>query len=148
MKLSPILCVFIFLLSCSSNTLLNDDITNLTLSEKKDIVDSKIEETEIIMQKPEKLTVLFFKNIVYDVAPVNNKKVENKIVKERVTSDDFLVVADWMINNIRFIKVRNVKTEEETLLREGTTVGNIELIERNLFFYKFKINEEIIEVKR
>lgn len=148
MKLSSILCFFIFLLSCSSNTLLNDDITNLTLSEKKDIVDSKIEDTEIIIQNPEKLTVLFFKNIVYDVAPVNNKKVENKIVKERVTPDDFLVVADWMINNIRFIKVRNVKTEEETLLREGTTAGNIVLIERNLFFYKFKINEEIIEVKR
>lgn len=147
MKLSSILCVFIFLLSCSSNTLLNDDITTLTLSEKKDIIDSKIEDTEIIMQKPEKLTVLFFKKIVNDVAPVNNK-VEKKIVKERVTPDDFLVVADWMINNIRFIKVRNVKTEEETLLREGTTVGNIALIERNLFFYKFKINEEIIEVKR
>lgn len=146
MKLLPILYLFIFL-SCSSNTLLNDDIINLTLSEKNKIIDSKIEDTEIIMQKPEKLTVLFFKKIVNNVAPIS-KTIENKIKKENIKSEDFQVIADWMLNNIRYIKIRNIKTEEETLIKEGTTVGNIVLIERNLFFYKFKINEDIIEVKR
>ena len=52
------------------------------------------------------------------------------------------------MKGVRLIKMQNIKTGKEYVIKEGNKTGEIVLIERELQFYKFKINNQIIRVAR
>ena len=137
--------ILLFLLfSCTSKFSYNDN--NIEKKDKK-IVEKK-EKEKIKDVEPEELSRLFYKSYVKSVKKV--VKEERIIIKEtnKINPEDYTVIIDWMVGGIRYVKVKNKVTMNEYVIKEGDNTTTIILVERNLFFYKFKINGTIIEVKR
>ena len=141
-----ILILFLLLFSCSNTNI----ITNVNKEKKEKQTEEKKEKQKINEVKAEELSRLFYKSYI---------KKEIKIVKENITKkeeveqgkvnpEDYTVLIDWMAAGIRYVKLKNKKTMNEYVIKEGDTNSTIILVERTLFSYKFKINGNIIEVKR
>jgi hypothetical protein len=130
--------IFLILLSCNDAKVEkkeNKKNVKSNVTEKKDKIESGA---------PEQLSTLFYKYV-----PVKNdtgEKKQNVIVKTAVP--DYRVIIDWMVSNKRYVKLKNMATGVEYVVMEGDTGSNIKLIQRTLFYYKFNINGQIIEVKR
>lgn len=139
--------IIIFLISCSNINIINHSVKEK--KEKKSI--EKKEKQKILEIKAEDLSTLFFNNY---------KKVENKTIKKveytkkevvvnnKIDASDYTVIIDWMVNGVRYVKLRNKKLMNEYIIKEHDTNSSIILVERSLFYYKFKIDGQIIEVKR
>ena len=143
-----IVFICILFVNCSNNTLVNRH--NLTKKNKIDKSDLTNDIIIVSIRKPEELSTLFYRNVV--VKRIITKKIETKTTireeKEKINASDYKVVTDWMVNNIRYVKLRNIKTGVETTVRDGDRSKDIILLERSLFYYKFQINNQIIEVNR
>jgi hypothetical protein len=146
--------VLIIIFGCTNN--LNYNADKLKSSTNKIInTKNKLEISEDIA--PEKLSNLFYENVNINYSNtmkrknpeninLNQPQSQNQITG--IDSNDYKVIVDWMVSDTRYIKLKNLKTNTETVIKDSDKNSPIILVERNLFFYKFKINGQIIEVKR
>ena len=93
------------------------------------------------------LVFLFFNRSNFVLDKENAKKVNVKNILS-VSAADFKAVAEWQVDNRRRVKLKNIKTGREYIVVEGDDKGEVIMLERDLFSYKFKINNEIIRIKR
>ena len=148
MKKSITILVLLFLIfSCNNNEENQIDREK----KKKATQETTVEEDNSIAKKqaPLELATLFFPRSYFVRKPPPPPVVKKpEVIKPRVSGTDYKVIADWMVAGKRRIKLQNTRTGREYLINEGVTTGEIILVERGLLYYKFKVNGNIIEVKR
>jgi hypothetical protein len=139
------LLTILIMFSCNEN----DESASLKINKKissKKNTKQKIEKIEDVA--PVKEAALFFNGYgEVKAAPVIIQKVIAG-VKPAVNQGDYKVIVDWKIGEQRYLKLKNMKTGVENVIKDGDTSGNIILIERTLMSYKLKIEGQIVEVKR
>jgi hypothetical protein len=134
--------ILILFLSCTGDDMQNSSKKNGSKKNKvTPVTVDKIDEVS-----PENLSSLFFNRPVMTSSVKKSEKTVT--VVPQPNAGNYKVIIDWMVTNKRYVKLKNVVTGEETIVREGDTSSNIILLERTLFTYKFKINGQIVEVKR
>ncbi|MCG8569148.1 MAG: hypothetical protein MJB14_03320 [Spirochaetes bacterium] len=140
--------IFFILFACSQA---NSGITIADPSKRQ----KKNEDQEIKVikkEKPADLATLFYPTSAFvPQKPVQNNRpvtVQPKPTKSNINSQDYKVIAEWMVNDVRQIKIKNLRTREEIIIKEGDPTGKIILVERSLFYYKLKIDGEVIQVNR
>ena len=139
--------LIIILFSCSNNNIINHNIKE----KKKKETEEKKEKQKINEVKADELSRLFFKDYVKTEKKITKDKeirVKEIIQIEKIDAADYIVIIDWMVNGVRYLKLKNKKSMNEYIIKEGDTNSSIILLERTLFTYKFKIDGQIIEVKR
>jgi hypothetical protein len=81
----------------------------------------------------------------------NFAKQTAKTVAEKpaeVNSNDFKVIVDYQYEGGRKIRLKNIKSGKEYVIKDNEKSGEIALVERSLLYYKFKIGNSIIKVKK
>jgi hypothetical protein len=130
-----------FLFSCANVDIIRVQRNNSTES-YQDVTQDKV-----IESKPaSNLALLFFDKRYFNTGPVTKTTTTIK-PESRINSADYRVIVDWMKDGVRHVKVQNIRTGAEYIVKEGDRSGTILLIDRTLFSYKFLINgvEVIIE---
>jgi hypothetical protein len=94
----------------------------------------------------EEYVYLFFNRAFF--IKTDNKNDHNDIQMPLIHENDFKSVIEFQIQGNRYIKLRNIKTGEEYIIKEGDKKGNVVLLERTLQYYKFKFNNTVIKVNR
>ncbi len=139
--------LFIFF-SCSKFDIAENSVNNSNgkgKTEKEKIIN----EEKIESVSSDKLAVLFFEKRLEQ-----NKIVIKEIKKEKVLefkkSVDYNIkfIADWTIDNTRYVKFKDINNNLEYVINENDKTGKIVILERTLFSYKIKIDDNVVEVKR
>lgn len=120
---------------------------------KKDNTDKKVEDAGSVDLLDYNIPINEFVYLFFDKSffvKINENKSSTPTKKIEIGNpDDYKAVVDWLVEgNKRYIRLKNIKTGKEYIVKEGNTKGEVILLERNLFFYKFKIGNTIIKVKR
>ena len=124
------------------------------VSTKKNKTEKKVEDAGTVDHLDYNIPINEFVYLFFDksffVKKNENKKVQINNVKIDIGNpDDYKAVVDWLVEgNKRYIRLKNIKTGKEYIVKEGNTRGEVILLERNLFYYKFKIGNTVIKVKR
>jgi hypothetical protein len=146
-KLLLLLLSLLILISCSKSS--------IKLVSKKDSQKNKKTEEEIKTidhldyDIPTNEFVYLFFNKSYFVNKPVNKTNTIKHDPGIGNPEDYKAVIDWQVEGDgRYIKLENKTTGKVFIVKEGDTRGEAILLERNLFYYKFKIRNTIIKVKR
>lgn len=128
--------------------------SSVKLANKKDSQESKnIESLKTIDHidsnvPTDEFVYLFFDRSYFVKKQVNNAKAPASKLVEGNTAD-YKAVIDWQVEGDgRYIKFMNIKTGKVYIVKEGDTKGEAVLLNRNLFYYKFKIGNMIVKVKR
>jgi hypothetical protein len=133
----------IILISCSSPKIMKVDKI-----ERKENIKSADAANELENIKKEipvnELAYLFFNKAYFQKNETSAVKKDTAAVNE----NDYKAVVEWRYKDTRRIKLKNIKTGKEYVITESDRSGEIILVERNLFYYKFKIGNTIIKVKR
>lgn len=134
------ICLSTLIFSCNEDvaekSAVKKNADNKQLQRKNDIIKDVA---------PEKLATLFFKYVPQKQAVVETKK---EIVARKIDGSRYRVVIDWMVANKRYVKLKDLTTGREHVVIEGDNSSNIRIVERTLFTYKFRIDGQIVEVKR
>jgi len=136
-----ILLILFTLFSCSNNSIEINKNRSKTSEITKEIEDQN--ELNKKVSSNEFVYLFFNRNYFIKKTPV--KEVKNI---EQIRGEDYRVIIEWQVEGERFIRVKNLKTNKETVVKEGVKSGNIILIKRALDFYTFKIDNTIVKVKR
>lgn len=94
------------------------------------------------------LVYLFFDKSFFIEKPVKSTSANKNENIIPVNSNDYKAVIDWQVKGGRQIRVLNIKTGKEYIIKDWEKTGEAVLLERNLFYYKIKIGNSIIKVKR
>ncbi len=94
------------------------------------------------------LVYLFFDKSFFIEKPVKSTSANKNENIIPVNSNDYKAVIDWQVKGGRQIRVLNIKTGKEYIIKDWEKTGEAVLLERNLFYYKIKIENSIIKVKR
>ena len=96
------------------------------------------------------MNLYIFFNKYFFVKKENNNKGKRVVNNKDIGNPaDYKAIVDWQEDNgVRYIRLKNLKTGQEYIVKEGSSRGEVILLERSLFFYKFKIHNQIIKVKR
>lgn len=142
----------LLLFSCSTDSGIELGQNNGNRNNKRSSSDDTKEQEMIEGVSPERLATLFFdESYIFrpQKKPVTIKRTTPvKRVSPTINPAEYKVIADWMVSNKRHIKVKNLRTNVEVIVKEGQKTGEIILIERTFFTYKLKIQGQIIEVAR
>ena len=147
MKQIFILLLIFILLICCSGSKKNNIIDKKDNPDKNEKLNNDTNDYKDISQEVKiKEYVYLFYNKSYFI----KKKVVKKEVKKEFTIDqnDYKVIIDWQVKGERMIKLKNIKTGKEYIIKENDKLGEVILVERSLRDYKFKIKNIIIRVKR
>lgn len=149
-----IYCIVAALLifSCSTDSGIELGQGNRDRNNNRSSSDSNKDKEIIEGVSPERLATLFFdESYIFkpQKKPVTIKRTTtvNRVLPT-INPAEYKVIADWMVSNKRHIKVKNLRTNVEVIVKEGQQSGEIILIERTFFTYKLKIQGQIIEVAR
>lgn len=113
--------------------------------EKKQNIEADIDKQQKLISSNE-FVYLFFSKLNF----INTEKPSKNSIKNELlmNSSDLKVIVDWQVEGGRNIKIKNNKTGNIFTIREGNNAGEITLVERNLRYYLFKIENTIIKVPR
>lgn len=151
MRYIPIVILILLFISCSGDSGIELVQGGNRGNNRDRNKDSEVEKEMIEGVSSERLSTLFFAEayIFRPKKPTTTQKTTTvKRTLPTVNAWDYKVIADWMVSNRRHIKVKNLKTNVEIIVKEGQKTGEIVLIERTFFNYKLKIKGQIIEVAR
>ena len=97
--------------------------------------------------KTDEFVYLFFDKSNFQSKPAALKTVKKEVAE--LNPNDYKVIVDWLIEDgTRQIKLKNLKTGQVYIIKENDKSGEIILLERNLFDYKFRIGDQTVKVKR
>lgn len=147
-----LVAVLFLIFSCSTDSGIELGQGNSNRNNNRSSSDADKEQDIIEGVSPERLATLFFDE-AYIFRPQKTKVPVKKYVPVKkvtptINPAEYKVIADWMVSNRRHIKVKNLRTNVEIIVKEGQKTGEIILIERTFFTYKLKIQGQIIEVAR
>jgi hypothetical protein len=149
MKFLFIFILFILISCFNSNVKLNINKKSKIEKNVKDTDSDSIDHLDYNIPINEFVYLFFDKS--FFVKTQNNSN-NRQIVRQKIdigNPDDYKAIVDWQENNgERYVRLKNLKTGKEYIVKEGDTRGEVILLERNLFFYKFKIGNQVIKVKR
>jgi hypothetical protein len=139
--------IIIILLNCYNSGV------KLNLNKKSKTKNIPIEEEKTIDNidyevKLEDFASLFFDKSIFIKKQSSGSIPSISIQKPMLNSDNFKAIIDWQVKGGRQIKLLNIKTGKEYIIRDWEKTGDNILLERDLFYYKIKIENQIIKVKR
>jgi len=141
-----ILLLFIFILSCYSPSIVINEKKSSTSKKNASVPDKRESEQKKEILSDE-FVYLFFDKSSFVKKPVILPKEQKPVIVE-INSNDYKVIVDWQFEGGRSIRLKNIKTGKEYVVKDSDKTGEIVLIERSLFYYKFKIGNTIIKVKK
>lgn len=109
---------------------------------------STVSETGVLSVKriaPEQLAELVYPEKIKPVQVVQ-KPAKPQIVKKDVGK--YKIVAEWMVNGVRWVKVCEEITGIEHSFREDAQSGDIKVVGKNLMSYTLDIDGVMVEVAR
>ena len=147
MRKAVLFFLLFFLFSCSQKNELVVNRNNRGGSKSEENRTDQTTDTGEVA--PLELSTLFYSKS-YFVKKVTRpvKPKEKPVIKPVIDAAVYKVIADWMVAGKRHIKLKNTRTGKEYLVKEGAETGDVILLERGLFTYRFKINGIEIEVNR
>lgn len=152
MKKLLFLLIIIALFSCYDNSIVQ---TTPKKKDKKTTETESIEEIEKAekdkkISKTEYVLLFFRRDQIFKKKPTPTPVITIKtdVFTPTISARDYKVIVDWQVEGGRKIKLKNVRTGKEHIIIEGDTTGEIILVERNIHFYKFKIENTIIKIER
>jgi len=135
----------ILLFSCSSPEIMKILKTKKVMNDKSiDKKKNKLENIEKV--KPEELVGLFYDTP--EIIPKSEKKKDLVNKTSQINPADYTIIIDWMVEGVRYIKIKNNKTGQLYIVKEGDKDSNIILLYRDYFKYRFRIDGTEVEIKR
>lgn len=108
--------------------------------------EKNIEEESKEQVQSAEFVYLFFDRSVFQKKPAPKVK---KVDVPKVNPEDYKAIVEWQAEGgKRAVKLKNIRTGQEYIVTEGDTNGDVILEERNLLYYKFKINGQVIRINR
>ena len=139
----PLFIILTF--SCSSPELIRN-ITEKTTVKKESANKVNITLDKIERVSPEELSGLFYDKqmtfIKKELMPETVKKTND------VNPADYTIIIDWMVEGKRCVKLKNNKTGQIYIVKEDDKNGNVVLLYRDYFKYRFRIDGTEVEIKR
>lgn len=154
MKRYLTVCFLLLLLAAASGCVQPGIVAGKTKSDQNKTKNADATTDAALIEKYDnnKLVLMFFER--YEVFPpkrvetVITNPVQEKPVEVVKKHYNIRYIADWVKDGKRYVKFKDMKTNTEYVIQENSKTGYIQVIERSLFHYKLKIEDEIIEVKR
>jgi hypothetical protein len=144
-KIIYLYLIFIFIIGCYAPTVTqtNKVKKEVKKDENKEVKTNDADKKEV---SPNDFVYLFFnKSYFQKKEPAQNNAGQKN---PEINPNDFKVIVDWQYEGGRKLRLKNTKTGKEYIITDGEKTGEIILVERALFYYKFKIGNTIIKVKR
>lgn len=148
MKKIFIFFIIIILFGCYNNSGIKLNLNKKTKNIKKTAEEEKTIDHINYDVSTNELVYLFFDKSFFAVKTPDKTISAVKENKNAISADDFKAVVDWQVKGGRQIRLLNLKTGKEYIIKDWEKTGEAVLLERNLFYYKFKIGNSIIKVKR
>jgi hypothetical protein len=130
----------IFIVSCYAPTVTQ------TSKSKKEIKKNENKEAKINDNTKKEVTPNDFVYLFFNKSYFQKKELPQ--TTQEINPNDYKVIVDWQYEGGRKLRLKNIKTGKEYIITDGEKTGEIILVERALFYYKFKIGNTIIKVKR
>lgn len=143
LKLKLLAILFLVLFNCTNNKLKINENKNVS---SKEITKEIEDQNELNKKVSSNEYVYLFYNRNYFIKKDTKKNVDKNI--KEIKGEDYRVIIEWQVEGERFVRLKDLKSGKEIVVKEGDTSGNIILIKRTLDFYTFKIDNTIIKVKR
>ena len=131
--------------SCSSPEIMK------VLKTKKVSKNKSIDRKNIGLEKIERVSPEEMLSLFYDTPEIvtRSEKKEETVKKiNQINPVDYTIVIDWMVEGKRRVKLKNNKTGQVFIATEGNNDGNVTLLYRDYFKYRFRIDGVDVEIKR